>query len=494
MERLQHEHALELAKVSQEKADRLQEAEAQQVDLKTKIDDSERQIVKLRARVSELEEKQRWPAGGNRRPVRARPFVRLGADRDGSITVGVVSVMTLYTEELDGSRLNAEASRNLVHDLLCLGSATLHQSHEATDHALELLSEQVHARAPKSHGCELTVKDLVSIALNWESATAHLGDLLDTQWTSLPALHEAAFVDQLHALRNQRCTAREEEEKRKREDVWIYVTSKCHGMNVGEDVLAQREGWRFNDHGEGTGVVYWWPLDDMKDMSSEKAIEAGLVALPVQRRSAARAEEPMPSPGSPCSPLALPGSTRSIAEAHDFSINVEDSCITDADADADPIASMREAYARVERRLEALGLRSVDVGGGGDCFFRALAAQHPDCAFSPSLHLHARRRTTKVMRLQEERFTDTLVLTSKIRSYADYVDQMSLAGTWVEGEVELLAAAAAFNVNIHIWGEDESHDYRVLAPNPSPETFNVCVVHIKDRHYRVLERLKPKSK
>lgn len=142
-------------------------------------------------------------------------------------------------------------------------------------------------------------------------------------------------------------------------------------------------------------------------------------------------------------------------------------------------------FERVEQRLESLGLRSRDVGGQGDCFFRALAAQHPELMHNPELHHKARVSTVKYLKDHEDKFCYAVAP----MSYSDFLDRLSRPGTWVEGGVELLAAAGAWNVNIHIWGVDNEHDCRVLAPWQTACTRNVCMVHYHDQHYRVLERL-----
>lgn len=149
-----------------------------------------------------------------------------------------------------------------------------------------------------------------------------------------------------------------------------------------------------------------------------------------------------------------------------------------------PIAKVKDVYKQVDERLALLGFKSRDVGGGGDCFFKALAAQHPDLMNNPSMHRHARLRTARYMRENKAQFSNSVPASS----YSDYVDNMSKDGTWVEGEVELYAAAVAWNVNIHIWSESDAHDRRFLAPNPTIGTFNVCMAHYRDQHYRVVEK------
>jgi hypothetical protein len=76
--------------------------------------------------------------------------------------------------------------------------------------------------------------------------------------------------------------------------------------------------------------------------------------------------------------------------------------------------------------------------------------------------------------------------------FDSYVDRMSREGTYVEGELELMAAANTFNVSISVYGRSENHD-RTFAPLISnDETRDVYMAHDQAaQHYFVLERMEP---
>ena len=147
----------------------------------------------------------------------------------------------------------------------------------------------------------------------------------------------------------------------------------------------------------------------------------------------------------------------------------------------------------LSRRLDALqadGWQAVDVDGDGNCFFRALAklVYWDEQDEQEQEHGRARQETIRYMREHREEF-DPFVHDVDFDSY---VDRMSREGTYVEGEIELMAAANTFNVRIRVYGRSEDHD-RTFAPLISnDETRDVCMAHDQARlHYFVLERMEP---
>ena len=146
------------------------------------------------------------------------------------------------------------------------------------------------------------------------------------------------------------------------------------------------------------------------------------------------------------------------------------------------------AGTELSRRLDALhadGWQRVDVDGDGNCFFHALAKQ---VYWDEQLHGRARQETIRYMREHREEFDQFVHAVD----FDSYVDRMSRDGTYVEGELELRAAANAFNVRIRVYGRSEDHD-RTFAPLISnDETRDVCMAHDQAaQHYYVLERMDP---
>merc|ERR1711976_562342 len=146
----------------------------------------------------------------------------------------------------------------------------------------------------------------------------------------------------------------------------------------------------------------------------------------------------------------------------------------------------------VDRRLKSLGMHSVEVGSGGDCFFRCLTAQHPWFCFEPSAYNSLLARIKVIDHMAENRklYESFLAYDDVTTDYDEYIRRMYLPTTWIEGGIEVIATAEVWNVNIHIYGVDESHD-RVVCPQSSNiDTRDVFMVHYYDYHYRVVEYIR----
>ena len=144
----------------------------------------------------------------------------------------------------------------------------------------------------------------------------------------------------------------------------------------------------------------------------------------------------------------------------------------------------------LRRRLAAFkanGWQAVDVGGGGDCFFRALAKQvyHTSYAGDEQLHGPARQETIRYMREHREEFEGGVP-----GDFDSYVDRMSREGTYFEGKLEIQAAANAFNVRIKVYGQSRYHDQTFFPLISNFETRPVyMVLYQAAQHYVVLEQM-----
>ena len=105
-------------------------------------------------------------------------------------------------------------------------------------------------------------------------------------------------------------------------------------------------------------------------------------------------------------------------------------------------------------------------------------------------HGRARQETIRYMRERREEFEH--FVPRDFDSYDSYVDGMSREGRYIEGQVEIKAAANAFNVRIKVFGRSRDHD-RTFAPLISNlETRDVYMAHYQAaQHYVVLERMDP---
>jgi lipoprotein-anchoring transpeptidase ErfK/SrfK len=130
------------------------------------------------------------------------------------------------------------------------------------------------------------------------------------------------------------------------------------------------------------------------------------------------------------------------------------------------------------------GWQAVNVVGDGNCFFRALAKH---VYLDEQEHRRARQETIQYMRDRREDFEQYVP-----EDFDSYVNRMSREGTYIEGQVEIKAAANAFNVRIKVYGRSSYHD-RTFAPLIiNSETRDVYMAHYQAaQHYVVLERMDP---
>ena len=98
----------------------------------------------------------------------------------------------------------------------------------------------------------------------------------------------------------------------------------------------------------------------------------------------------------------------------------------------------------LQSRLAQHGLRILDVGGAGDCFFRAVSHQ---LYGEPSYHKNVRSTGVQYMRNNPERFIES----STDHSWLRYLACMSQQGTWADAIV-IQAVADALNLTIHMIG------------------------------------------
>ena len=105
-------------------------------------------------------------------------------------------------------------------------------------------------------------------------------------------------------------------------------------------------------------------------------------------------------------------------------------------------------------RLSKLGLRPVDVGGAGDCFFRAVSHQ----LFGTSdNHLQIRAVGIEHLRDHPEHFIESIVE----HSWLHYLNNMGRQGTWCDNVI-IQAVANAFNCTIHITESAENFSETTL--------------------------------
>ena len=129
-------------------------------------------------------------------------------------------------------------------------------------------------------------------------------------------------------------------------------------------------------------------------------------------------------------------------------------------------------------RLHQLGLRPIDVGGEGDCFFRAVSHQ---LYGNPNHHLQIRQAGVQYLSNNPERFIES----NTENSWIEYINNMSMQGTWCDALI-VQAVADCQNLTIHIIESHENFaEETVIEPHhlsQQPPTA-IYLGHLDELHY-----------
>ena len=127
--------------------------------------------------------------------------------------------------------------------------------------------------------------------------------------------------------------------------------------------------------------------------------------------------------------------------------------------------------------LYYLGLKPLDVGGSGDCFFKAVSHQLYQ---TPALHARVRMAGIDHLITHSDLFRKYVTDIS----WESYIVQMSTVGTWCDNII-IQAVANALNCMIHIT-QSNNHDSVIISPNCNNENQSITIVfigHIPEVHY-----------
>ena len=358
-------------------------------------------------------------------------------DEDGAVATAVIQVATHYTTRADG-QMDFAGFTQLVGDLLCLRDDVPHAAPERTQQVAIALAAHVRmVDGQQSPTIDLML--IVDLVSRWPELMGR-PDVQAAGGERLPSPAAPGLLEQLDALRERRDAADRESDA----PMWVYMHEKCRGAPVGESILRGEDGWRFVEHGDGTGIVYFWPPDDAPDR--EAMLRGGIHALPVARLGTAAAPVPaqatlgtLPLHEGPAistprlrrveSPATLTmlrqssekaaaheaqaatraqeaaavsaalkqqaeraaaeaaAAAQAAAQTLPASSSAAAASTTSSSSSPSPSQSApappppppltaEEAAEMVDARLLSLRLRPVDVGGGGNCFFRSLACAH----------------------------------------------------------------------------------------------------------------------
>lgn len=135
-------------------------------------------------------------------------------------------------------------------------------------------------------------------------------------------------------------------------------------------------------------------------------------------------------------------------------------------------------YLLLQSRLAQRGLSILDVGGAGDCFFRAVSHQlYGDFSY----HMNIRSVGVQYMRANPDRFIESITGDS----WARYLGDMSQQGTWAEALV-IQAVADAFHFTINIVESNQGFaPHTAISPVaiPGHEPTVINIGHMDEVHY-----------
>jgi hypothetical protein len=309
----------------------------------------------------------------------------------------VKRVVMLYDANGDGDEFI-----ELVSDLLCLREGVLFAPPQVGHNLAEILAKQIPGPARGARDT-IEVKHLVELDGRWASLIKQ-PDVMAAGGAGLRSLSDQRLHGDVEDLRARRQAASravpvaEAAVAPKRGgswgssagSSWFYDDPLIRGTAVRQGVIdGSDQYWRFVDHHDGTGLAYFSPKKGAPRVPEHMELQGTRFAL----RQLGKAGSFPPSRGE--MPRTIPTRSGSVISTSTIRKSV-------------PRPS--GSWAAVDACLASLGLQAVDVGGGGDCFFRSLAAQVPHLGLSPDSHAIARCLTVQYMREYPELFRDFVPL------------------------------------------------------------------------------------
>lgn len=142
------------------------------------------------------------------------------------------------------------------------------------------------------------------------------------------------------------------------------------------------------------------------------------------------------------------------------------------------LAFIQDCSSVLHERLASHGLIPCDVGGGGDCLFRAVADQ---LYGDSSHHFDTRAAAVNYLSDNPERFIES----NTIQSWHDYLSSMSMQGTWADHlSIQAVADALSLRINNIESNEDFTEMSVVEAVDgTSNSRRNIYIGHVSEVHY-----------
>ena len=145
---------------------------------------------------------------------------------------------------------------------------------------------------------------------------------------------------------------------------------------------------------------------------------------------------------------------------------------------ATQVASASNSIPLPETRLSVLNRIALDVGGGCDCFFRAVSHQLNG---NPDNHFHVHNLGIQHLMHNPEQ----LIESNTEHSWQAYLSKMSCQGTWADAII-IQAVANCLNLSIHFAESNETFNpVTIVQPmNVTSECTKIYIfAHIGETHY-----------
>ena len=134
------------------------------------------------------------------------------------------------------------------------------------------------------------------------------------------------------------------------------------------------------------------------------------------------------------------------------------------------------SFSLLETRLFQLGRTALDVGGGGDCFFRAVSHQ---LYGNPNNHFYVCRVGVQYLVHNPEQFIES----NTEHSWQDYLQRMSCQRTWADAII-IQAVSKCFNLSIHIAESNPTFSpVTIVEPMNTTDSLNIFIGHLDELHY-----------
>ena len=147
------------------------------------------------------------------------------------------------------------------------------------------------------------------------------------------------------------------------------------------------------------------------------------------------------------------------------------------DTNASRASAEGSSYHRLINRLCEKGLQALDVGGSGDCFFRAISHQYYG---TPEYHISVRQAGVSYL----EQHPDLFIESVSENSWKSYLLRMATPGTWCDNII-IQAVANQLNCVIHITESRLSctEGSTITPPSADKKPRLLFVGYIEELHY-----------